>query len=395
MQSSVKFESCLIKKKHTTAVHLIILIHAELLKLLFRIVVRFMVTIYYSIKQGEYNMTINLTIPASLISPVLRYVSTKGINFKELLSAVNIDPLSQSSPYARLSLEEMDRIYRQAMLLTKDENLGLHAGECAGYGCLSIVGNITRHCRTIGESLIKVVEYSDIAGDGFRMDIKREKKGLVIIDYTIMHSDVHLVRQHVECIFSSFMKASTNSAGKIPKPVEVRFKHKAPQDTSEHQRIFQAPLLFNSSMNAIVWKESFLDIPTILPNPELLFVFEQHAKQVISEMHANQPFTKKVSLILIKNLSKESFHRKDIADELNMSEKTLHNRLRKENTTYWKIINEIRKKLAVSHLKNGELSIKEIAYLLGFSGHDAFFRSFKRWTGLSPTEYRNTQFTKG
>jgi len=227
------------------------------------------------------------------------------------------------------------------------------------------------------------------------MDIKREKKGLVIIDYTIMHSDVHLVRQHVECIFSSFMKASTNSAGKIPKPVEVRFKHKAPQDTSEHQRIFQAPLLFNSSMNAIVWKESFLDIPTILPNPELLFVFEQHAKQVISEMHANQPFTKKVSLILIKNLSKESFHRKDIADELNMSEKTLHNRLRKENTTYWKIINEIRKKLAVSHLKNGELSIKEIAYLLGFSGHDAFFRSFKRWTGLSPTEYRNTQFTKG
>ncbi len=338
-------------------------------------------------------MTTKLTIPASLIRAVLHYVSNKGIKIEELLSVADVDPSLQSSTDIRLSLDEMDRIYKQALLLTKDENMGLHLGECFAFGSLSIVGHIIRNGQTIGESILKMIEYNEIAGDGFRMNIDRGKKGLAIIDYAILHSDVHLLRQHTECIFSACMKLWTESVGKLPKPVEVRFKHKAPQDISEHQRIFQAPLLFENPMNAIVWEDSFLDIPHILPNPELLYLFEQHAKQVLSEIRTDQPFTKKVSLILVKMLSDQSLSIETVADKLCMGVRNLQMKLRKENTTYWKIIEEIRIKLATSHLKNKELSIAEIAYLLGFSRPSAFNRSFKRWTGLTPSEYRSTQST--
>ncbi|MCP4755298.1 MAG: helix-turn-helix domain-containing protein [Proteobacteria bacterium] len=55
---------------------------------------------------------------------------------------------------------------------------------------------------------------------------------------------------------------------------------------------------------------------------------------------------------------------------------------------YRKILDETSRRLAVSYLQDGELSIAEIAYLLGFSEPSAFHRSFKRWTGRTPTEYR-------
>ena len=338
-------------------------------------------------------MTTKLTIRISLIRLVLGYAAKQGINIEDLVSTVGIDPLLLSSPDSRVSLGKMDRLFRQTMLITQDDNLGLHVGECSEYGNINIVGHISRNCRTIGENLIKIIEYNELLSDGFRMTLNRKEKGLVVIKYSILHRDVPLIRQHVEGIFSCCINHFKESAGRFLKPVEVRFKHKAPQDTTEHQRIFQAPVLFNNSMNAIVWKESFLDVPNVLPNPEFLALFEQHAKQLLSEIRDYKPFTKKIHIMLIKNIPEEFVSIKNIADELCMSVRNLQKKLKSENTTYSKIVEDIRKNIAVSHLKNRELSIAEIGYLLGFSEPKSFHRSFKRWTGLSPTEYRNTQFT--
>ncbi|MBW2369994.1 MAG: AraC family transcriptional regulator [Deltaproteobacteria bacterium] len=338
-------------------------------------------------------MTNNLTVSVALLRPVLQYVAGMGIKTESLLAGTAIDPVLLNSPDTRLSLEEMDRIYIQAMRLTKDENLGLHIGECFAFGSMSIAGHIMRNCRTFGEQLRKVIEYNEIVSDGFRMNYHREKKGLVVVECTIMHTAAPLVRQHVEAIFSAVMKLSTDAAGKIPKPLEVRFKHKKPRDITEHRRIFQAPVFFNSSTNAMVHEASYFDTPVILPNSELLFLFERQAKQVLSEIRAEQRFTKKVGLILIRKLSEESLSIESVADELCMSVRNLQKKLGKENTSYREIIKETRKQLAVFHLKNRELSIAEIAYLLGFSEPCVLQRSFKKWTGLTPSEYRSTQFT--
>jgi len=338
-------------------------------------------------------MTKTLTVSASLIRPVLHYISSKGIKVEDLLSAAAIDKLLLDSPDYRISLEEMDNIYKQAMLLTKDENLGLHVGECFAFGSMSIVGHIMRNCRTLDEHLRKVIQYNEIVSDGFRINIKYEKKGRAVINYTITHQDGPLLRHHIECILSAAMKLWKDAAGKIPKPIEVRFKHKAPQDTTEHHRIFQAPVLFNHSMNAIVWEKTFFDIPIILPDSELFSLFDQHAKQVMAEIRSDKPFSKKVSLILIRKLPEELPSIENIADELYMGVRNLQKKLSKEQTSYRKLLEEIHKKLAVSYLKDTELSVAEIGYLVGFSEPSVFSRSFKRWTGLTPNEYRNNPFS--
>ena len=78
----------------------------------------------------------------------------------------------------------------------------------------------------------------------------------------------------------------------------------------------------------------------------------------------------------------------EIADSMHQSLRTFQRRLKDEGYTFRKLVEEIREDLAVSYLKEPGRSIGEVTYLLGYSEPTNFTRSFKRWTGKSPQEYR-------
>ena len=77
-----------------------------------------------------------------------------------------------------------------------------------------------------------------------------------------------------------------------------------------------------------------------------------------------------------------------IADALNMSTQTLSRRLQDEDSSYQSIKDDIRRDAAIAFLNAGELSIKEIAYHLGFKESSSFSKAFKQWVGITPTLYR-------
>ena len=77
-----------------------------------------------------------------------------------------------------------------------------------------------------------------------------------------------------------------------------------------------------------------------------------------------------------------------VAGELGISRQTLYRRLNAENGTFEEILEATRHKLALRYLKRERSSVKSAAYRLGFSEPAAFSRAFKRWTGSSPTSFR-------
>jgi AraC-like DNA-binding protein len=78
-----------------------------------------------------------------------------------------------------------------------------------------------------------------------------------------------------------------------------------------------------------------------------------------------------------------------VARETGLSRDTLYRRLKAEGTTFARLLDELRHRLAVDYLGAGRVSVNETAYLLGFSDPAAFSRAFKRWTGQSPSRARN------
>lgn len=64
-------------------------------------------------------------------------------------------------------------------------------------------------------------------------------------------------------------------------------------------------------------------------------------------------------------------------------------RLHAEGISFKQLLDETRRELAAQYLQDSHRRIGEITYLLGFSEPSNFTRAFRRWTGLSPNEYRH------
>ena len=77
-----------------------------------------------------------------------------------------------------------------------------------------------------------------------------------------------------------------------------------------------------------------------------------------------------------------------IAEKMAVSRQTLFRRLKAEDATFEKVLDELRHRLALNYLGGRKASVNETAYLVGFSDPAAFSRAFKRWTGKSPSEMR-------
>jgi AraC-like DNA-binding protein len=84
-----------------------------------------------------------------------------------------------------------------------------------------------------------------------------------------------------------------------------------------------------------------------------------------------------------------------IAAKLALSRQTLFRKLKAEGVTFEKVLDELRHKLALHYLKGERVSVRETAYLVGFSEPGAFSRAFRRWTGSSPTTMRNSKVENG
>ena len=76
------------------------------------------------------------------------------------------------------------------------------------------------------------------------------------------------------------------------------------------------------------------------------------------------------------------------ARALGMTSRTLQRRLRERDLVYARLVDEVRRRLSSKYLADANLSLGEIAYLLGYSQSSAFNRAYRRWTGRSPSADR-------
>jgi AraC-like DNA-binding protein len=141
-------------------------------------------------------------------------------------------------------------------------------------------------------------------------------------------------------------------------------------------------------MNALIFDKELLKIPLIEPNKELLMSFEGIAGVTLERLAKSQTYTRKVLNIIVAEINGEIPTIDTVAKHLAVSVRSLQEYLKTEGTSFIKLLNEVRKDIAINCLKGTNTSIAEIAYVLGFSETSAFNRAFKRWTNRTPSEFR-------
>lgn len=173
-------------------------------------------------------------------------------------------------------------------------------------------------------------------------------------------------------------------------PVEVSFKHGPPGDLSSYQKAFQCTILFNQPHYSITYKTSDLETRTAKADSSINSFLVSRVEEETSGLKISGNKLVYDIEILIKDALPSgipSIHQ--IAEHVGMSNRTLTRRLSEAGVSYRDLIKKTQEEVAKNLLKRSSRSIAEIAFETGFSEQSAFNRAFKRWTDLSPMEFRN------
>lgn len=140
--------------------------------------------------------------------------------------------------------------------------------------------------------------------------------------------------------------------------------------------------------NSITFSNEDAEIPFITRNESMWNFFEPELKKRLSEMDTDDSFSAKVRSVLVEILPAGKSGIEDVAMALGTSRRSLQRKLKEENTTFQKQLNNVRELLAKNYIQNTQLSSEDIAYLLGYQDLNSFFRAFSLWTGKSVTAYK-------
>ena len=138
----------------------------------------------------------------------------------------------------------------------------------------------------------------------------------------------------------------------------------------------------------IVFLKKDLEKPFLSFNPAMWDYFESEMNKRLTDLQVDDSISARVRSVLSELLPGGASGIEDVAEKLGLSKRTLQRKLSEENTNFQKQLNSAREALAVHYIRNTEMSIADIAYLLGYAEQNSFLRAFTIWTGKSVTEYK-------
>jgi AraC-like DNA-binding protein len=175
------------------------------------------------------------------------------------------------------------------------------------------------------------------------------------------------------------------------RPVRVELIGPALAASGEYSGVFGARTVVPGNRNALVFSSSGWKTTVPAQDAVLNRMLRRHARLLLDRQPASgdRPVSERVRAELLRSSHVGLATIDRIAAGLGMTPRTLQRRLRLEGLRFEDLGQEVRASLARVYLDDRDLSISEIAYLIGFSESSAFSRAFRRWTGCTPHEFRH------
>lgn len=304
-----------------------------------------------------------------------------------LLAAADLTRAEVSDPDARIPVEKMTALWREAYARAGDPDLALHAVEALPFGAYAVIDFLARTSATIGTALERISRYFPLINTAVELPITAADDE-VRLDMIDRRGPGKLPRAYAEYTLAAIVLRTRVAAGSDLPLVRVDFAYDPPVDHREHVRIFGCPVRFSADRTGIVIARGVWDAPIQRGDSGLAAVLERHAQMMMAQLPRVSDAIGRVRAAIQDQLKGGDPSLDNVARKLGTSRRSLQRRLADENLTYAQVLDDVRSTIARAYLGQRELSIAEVAYLLGFSEQSSFTRAFRRWTGTSPAEFR-------
>lgn len=324
-----------------------------------------------------------LELPIAHIRAGIAYMVQEGLSEQTLLDLMQLDREQLSQPGRMVTVDDCEKLFQYGCEHLNCTDIGFRIGKWRDSGHLSLVGHIMNCCENVGQVFEVLKRYEVLAGNISTSVLTQDTAAVSlkwIGHYTCSH---HLSEEEVTRWVAFVNKSSTGDF--LPK--EIHFSHPCHGEATNYQEYFQCPVYFNSSYTGINFDKSVFEKPIVGFNPELLKLLMGYADMIVEKKQKGAD-NDMITQFILERLPEKVPTVPEAAAYLGISQRTLQRKIKERGTSFKSMIENVRKEYAFSYLLQSNYKISYIAQVLGYAEQSVFHRAFKRWTGLTPGEYR-------
>ena len=317
----------------------------------------------------------------------LRYLDRRGIDTEPLLIKAGLSRRQLAQERGGISVVSQYRSLEHAAIVTNDSVLGLHVAAEVELRAGGIRFYLAASSASVSEALDIFVRYIATTNEALVGGVSRSKGEAVLTIRPIPELDEPR-RQHSELIALWIMRTLHRVTGRDFTASLITFAHSRSSDLRELHRLLRCPLAFAQADDSLVLPKRVEDLAIVSEASHLLQILRAHADDLLTERRTSAGLQGTVENQLLSLLPSGRVRTAIVAQQLGMSEQSLTRLLTQDGTTFGKILDGLRQRLALRYLADSRMSLQDIAWSLGYSEVSAFNHAFKRWTGTSPSRAR-------
>jgi AraC-like DNA-binding protein len=316
----------------------------------------------------------------------------KNVDVDALLRRAGLSRTQIEDPHARISVRSQIVFLDLIAKAIDDDLLGFHLAQNFDLRMIGLLYYVFASSETFGEALGRVARYSSIVNEGFRVTVREGREIDVILETVGIPR--RLNRHQIEFSLATFVRACREIIKRRLTANQVRFVHRRSLP-AEMSIFFGGDVEFGADIDQVTFSRSILGTAVASADPYLNKLLIKQYEDVLSHRKLNRnPLALKVENAIVPLLPHGKANAKDVARKLGMSQRTLARHLASEGLTFVGMLKELRMDLAKRDLADRNLSITQIAWLLGYKDVSSFTHAFKRWTGDTPRAARQAELNR-
>ena len=318
-------------------------------------------------------------------------IQSHGLDPQPLLLQYGLDPARLAEAGARLSIPRYMRLGHAAIQLTGDPGLGLRMGQLSRLSQAGLAGVTAAQAPNVREAARALTRFEALYGSNYRgqSSFHEDAEGAWLRFYSISPYNAYN-RFVVDSIIAGWLLQLSALAQQPIQAQRIEIEFEVP-DYSERYSVL-GDIHFGADANQLRLNQHTLALRNPQHCPSTWNLLLQLCERELEQLTRTRSLRERITRLLgpMLNGGREP-DLEEVAARLKLPTWTLRRKLAEEGTQFRAILNDTRRDLAMTYIRDTELAFGEIAYLLGFASAQAFQRAFRRWNNQTPGEFRRSQ----
>jgi AraC-like DNA-binding protein len=312
-----------------------------------------------------------------------------GKGVAAVLSGAGLTVAELSDPSLRLAVRTQIKVLELAAQELQDEFLGFHLARGFDLREIGLLYYVMASSDRLADALRNAERYSTICNEGVRLHFRSDRATAIALDY--LNVDRSSDRHQIEFWLTTLVRICRQLTNTRLAPPRMTVRHHRYGIPAEYRSFLASDVEFDAETDEIIFPEQVASLPIVGADTHLNKLLRRYADEALASRPSHRNSVRAhVERVIPPLLPHGKANTSEVARQLGLSRRTLSRLLLDEGVTFAGIQEELRAALARRYLRDRELPVSEIAWLLGYREVGSFTHAFKRWTGMSPSRFRSS-----